>query len=76
MHDDPSGIANDRAKIERIEDGDAVMSVGPSRTPVHVPVDELPEAAAPGDWVILDLQIQPPLVLGIDATMTEARRER
>lgn len=76
MHDDPSGIANDRALIERIEDDEAVLSVGPSRTPVHIPVDELPQDATAGMWVVLDLQIQPPLVLSIDEALTESRRQR
>ncbi len=76
MHQDPSGIANDRAVVERIEDGEAVLSVGPSRTPVHVPVTDLPEGVDAGTWVVLDLQLQPPLVLGVDTAMTDERRRR
>ncbi len=74
MQSDPSGIGNDRAVIERIEDGDAVMSVGPSRTPVHVPVDELPGGADVGTWVIVDLQVTPPLVLSVDQDLTDQGR--
>lgn len=64
--DDPSGITNNRAMIERIEDGAAVLSVGPSRTPVRLPVDDLPAEADIGSWVVLDLQMQPPLVLRVE----------
>lgn len=74
MRADPSGIGNDRAVVDRIEDGDAVLSVGPSRTPVHVPVDELPAGTDTGTWVVLDLQVQPPLVLSIDRDLTRDRR--
>lgn len=74
VHQDPSGIANDRALIERVEDGDAVLSVGPSRTPVHVPITDLPDGADAGTWVVLDLQIQPPLVLRVDTVLTDERR--
>ena len=73
MEADPSGIPNDRAVIQRIEDGQAVLAVGPSRTPLHVPVDDLPPDAATGTWLLLDLQLQPPMVLGIDEAMTDER---
>ena len=73
MHADPSGIANDRALVEHITDGDAMLRVGPGRTPVQVPEDELPAGATPGTWVVLDLQIQPPLVLRVDTELTRER---
>lgn len=73
MQSDPSGITNDRARIQSIEDGQAVLAVGPSRTPVHLPEGDLPAGAAPGTWVVLDLQLQPPMVLGIDETLTDER---
>jgi hypothetical protein len=74
VREDPSGIGNDRALVERIEDGDAVLAVGPSRTPVHIPVDELPAGTDAGTWVVLDLQVAPPLVLSIDQELTRSRR--
>jgi hypothetical protein len=70
---DPSGIPNDRAVVQRIEDDQAVLAVGPSRTPMHVPVEDLPEGSDPGKWLIVDLQLQPPLVIAIDEVMTEER---
>ena len=66
MERDPSGIGNDRAVIDRIEGSTAVLAVGPGRTPVHLGVDELPGGVRPGTWLVLDLQSQPPLVVGID----------
>lgn len=73
MQSDPSGIGNDRAEVTRIEDDEAVLAVGPSMTPMHVPLDDLPEGAGVGTWLILDLQLQPPMVLGVDQAMTDAR---
>jgi hypothetical protein len=70
---DPSGIANDRAVVSRIEDDTAVLAVGPGRTPMHVPVDELPEGCVPGSWLVLDMQLSPPMVLWIDQAMTAER---
>jgi hypothetical protein len=70
---DPSGIPNDRAVVQRIEDDQAVLAVGPSRTPMRLPVHDLPEGAGPGTWVILDLQLQPPMVTSIDEAMTDER---
>ncbi len=74
MEADPGGIPNDRALIQRIEDDSAVLAVGPSRTPMHVPVDDLPEGATPDTWVMVDLQLQPPMVIAIDQAMTDERR--
>jgi len=73
MQSDPSGISNDRGLVRSIEDGQAVLAVGPSRTPVYLPEGDLPAGAAPGTWVILDLQLQPPMVLGIDKALTDER---
>lgn len=73
MNEDPSGIANDRARIQRVEEGSAVLAVGPSRTPVHLPLEDLPDGCAEGTWLILDLQLEPPLVIGIDRAMTDER---
>lgn len=73
MQSDPSGIGNDRAEVKRIEEGEAVLAVGPSLTPMHVPTEDLPEGAEVGTWLILDLQLHPPMVLGIDRGMTDSR---
>lgn len=73
--DDPSGIGTDRALVDHIEDGRiAVLHVGPGRVGMHVPVEELPPEAEVGTWVVLDVQSQPPLVLGIDEPLTRQRR--
>lgn len=73
MQADPSGIANDRALVSRFEEGKAVLAVGPGRTPMHVPREDLPEGAEPGTWLVLDMQISPPMVLWIDHAMTAER---
>lgn len=67
MLPDPSGIAQDRGVIERFEDGKAVLRVGPSMTPVHLPLDDLPSGADVGSWLALDLQLTPPLALRLVA---------
>lgn len=58
-------IGNDRALLQRTEGDNAVLEVGPSRTPMRVALDELPPGASIGTWLILDLQMQPPIVLSI-----------
>jgi len=70
---DPSGISNDRAVVSRVEDDTAVLAVGPSRTPMHLPLDELPDGAQEGTWLVLDMQLSPPMVLSIDQAMTAER---
>lgn len=65
MLPDPSGIAQDRGVIERFENGAAVIRVGPSQTPVHLPVADLPGGADVGAWLALDLQLTPPLALRV-----------
>jgi hypothetical protein len=71
--DDPSGIGTDRAVIDRVDAETAVLLVGPGHTEVHVPAADLPEDVEPGTWVVLDLQLQPPLVLGPDPELTGER---
>jgi hypothetical protein len=70
---DPSGISNDRAVVSRIEDDTAVLAVGPSRTPMHLALDELPQGVQEGTWLVLDMQLSPPMVLSIDEAMTAER---
>ncbi len=74
MHADPSGISNDRAMVSAIEDDMAVLAAGPSRTPVRVPMSDVPEGTQVGTWLVLDVQLQPPMVLAIDEAMTAERR--
>ena len=72
--DQGPGVAPDRAKVERLDDRTAVLRVGPGGTQVNLPAEDLPEDATPGSWVILDLQLEPPLVLGVDQDMTSEGR--
>ncbi|MFA9432149.1 DUF3006 domain-containing protein [Egicoccus sp. AB-alg2] len=67
---EPTGIKPDRAMVDRVEAGTAVLLVGPGRTPLHVDAAELPQSAGPGTWVVLDLQSTPPLVLSVDAELS------
>jgi hypothetical protein len=71
--EDPSGIGPDRAVVERLDDDTAVLLVGPGHTEVHVPAVDLPEDIGAGTWVMLDLQLQPPLVLGQAPELTGER---
>jgi hypothetical protein len=71
--EDPSGIAPDRAVVDRVGEGIAVLLVGPGHTEVHVPAEDLPEDVGAGTWVVLDLQLHPPLVLGADPELTGER---
>ena len=73
MHADPSGINNDRAMVTAIEDGMAVLAAGPSRTPVRLPLSDVPEGTEVGVWLVLDLQLHPPMALAIDHEMTAER---
>ena len=73
MESDPSGIGNDRAVIEQFDAGKAVLAVGPGRMPVHLAADELPSGVDVGTWLVLDLQSQPPLVIGVDEELTRRR---
>jgi hypothetical protein len=73
--DDPSGIDPDHAVVDRVDPDRAVLLVGPGHTEVHVPAEDLPEDVGPGTWVRLDLQLQPPLVLGPDPELNGARAE-
>lgn len=65
----------DRAVLDRVVDGTtAVLLVGPAEDELHLPVGRLPDGAADGTWVILDLRTEPPCIVGIDHELTEARR--
>jgi hypothetical protein len=71
--DDPSGLGPDHALVDRIDEDTAVLLVGPGHTELHVPAADLPDGVAAGTWVRLDLQLQPPLVLGVDPELTGER---
>lgn len=43
-----------RAVIDRIVDGVAVLLVGEDQTEQHVPAEQLPDGARAGDWLQLD----------------------
>ncbi len=67
----PDDLPMDRAVIDRIVDGDtAVLLVGPTEDPLHVPMEALPEGASEGDWLVLDLAR---LIVGVDRELTDAR---
>jgi hypothetical protein len=67
----PDDIPLDRAVVDQIVDGHiALLLVGPSEDPLHVPVAALPDGAAEGSWVVLDLSKQ---IVGIDHELTLAR---
>jgi hypothetical protein len=66
----PPGVAPDRALVERIEEATAVLRVGPGGTRVDLDAGDLPPEAVPGTWVVLDLQLHPPLVLAVDEELT------
>lgn len=64
----------DRAVIDRIVDGHtAVLLVGGEETELLLPVDALPQGAADGTWVVLDMSTDPPTVVGIDEQLTQRR---
>jgi hypothetical protein len=72
--DSQPDVAPDRAVVDRIvDDTTAVLLVGPTEDELLVPSDSLPEEAAEGSWVIVDLDADPPTVSGIDHELTEAR---
>lgn len=65
----PPGVSPDRAWIEELDETAAVLRVGPGGTRVRLPAEDLPAEATEGAWVVLDLQLEPPLVLGLDESM-------
>jgi hypothetical protein len=72
--DSQPDVAPDRAVVDRIvDDTTAVLLVGPTEAEFLVPSDSLPEEAAEGSWVVVDLDTDPPTVSGIDHELTEAR---
>ena len=73
--DQPTPVAEDRAVIDRIvDDTTAVLLIGPEETEKQVRVEDLPEGAAEGDWLILDVDQDPFTIVDIDTELTDARR--
>jgi hypothetical protein len=72
--DEPSGIGPDRAVLHHRDGDTAVLRVGAAMTEVHLPSDHVPEDVTVGTWLILDLQLSPPLVIGVDHQLTDRRR--
>ncbi len=73
MSAQPPIVDPDRALVHQLDEETAVLHVGPGATRVHLPAGDLPPEATEGTWVILDLQLQPPLVLGVDESLTRDR---
>jgi hypothetical protein len=73
--DQPTPVAEDRAVIDRIvDDTTAVLLIGPEETEKQVRVEDLPEGAAEGDWLILDVDQDPFTIVDTDTELTDARR--
>lgn len=70
-------LAEDRAVLDQVVEGTtALLLVGPQEQELHLTVDALPEGAAEGDCLILELPPGQdlPRVVGIDRELTQARR--
>ena len=72
MSTDP--VPSDRAAIDRIDHGQAVLLIGPQENEAHVPVELLPADAQPGDWLVVHAGPQGIEIAGIDAALTQRRR--
>ena len=73
MADQPDIVDPDRALVHQLDEETAVLHVGPGATRVHLDAADLPPEATEGCWVVLDLQLQPPLVLAVDEELTRER---
>lgn len=70
-------IGADRAVLDRVVDGTtAVLLVGPAGDELLLAANQLPADATDGTWLIVDIDIQPPTVVGIDHALTAARSAR
>ena len=69
-------IPHDRAIIDRIADGVAVLQVGPEATTIDIPAEQLPANARDGDAVHIthDDQTGDYTIGPIDDQLTEQRR--
>lgn len=69
-----SAIPADRAAVDRIVDGKAVLLVGPDARELVVDADALPSGARECTWVIVDESGAQPRVVGVDQELGEQRR--
>lgn len=72
----PPDVPNERAIVDRIVDGVAVLQIGPAATTIEVPAQQLPENARDGDAVHLtrDEATGTYAIGPIDQQLTEQRR--
>ncbi|MEY3072745.1 MAG: hypothetical protein RLZZ353_941 [Actinomycetota bacterium] len=77
---DGTAVPDDAAVLDRIEDGVAVLLVGPAEAEVTVPAAVLPTGAREGDWFRLGLTPDPALTearrADLAARLDEVRRTR
>jgi len=68
----PAAIPADRAVVDRIVDAStAVLLVGPDEFEVHIPAEALPDGAADGTWLVIDLDGPSPRIVEIDQARTD-----
>lgn len=63
----------ERAVVDRIVDGQAVLLVGERETEHHVEAASLPEGVGEGGWLILSAASW--TIVGVDETGAEEKRE-
>ena len=71
----PPPIPADRAVVDRVVEGTAVLLVGPDETERHVAADRLPAGAGEGTWLAVDPDADPVVVIAVDAELTAERRQ-
>ncbi|WP_081831646.1 DUF3006 domain-containing protein [Geomicrobium sp. JCM 19038] len=67
-------MTEERAVLDRIEDGIAVLLVGKSEQEYHVKADELPEEAT--DGAVLDVQITNDQIVDIAINQEETANQK
>ncbi len=77
---DDAPVPDDAAVLDRVEDGRAVLLVGPSEVEVTVAAGLLPAGARDGDWFRIGLTADPGLTAarraGLGARLDRIRRTR
>ena len=66
----------EKAVIDRVEDGTAVLLVGDEERELLVPVTLLPSGARPGSWLRVKLDGERVVRIELDEAATESRRTR
>lgn len=66
----------ERAVVDRVEEGLAVLLIGDEEHELTVPIEELPEGASPGVWLRVTLENGALTDAEVDAETTQARRAR